>query len=81
MLGSMLPRWPHLQLVDGFARAETTPPCALPKLTTPAALCVAAACTLAAGAGGEPLARQPAVPAVSLHVPRRRDDVPMRHPC
>ena len=27
-LSSTLPRWPHLQRVDGFARADTIPPCA-----------------------------------------------------
>ena len=52
-----------------------------PKLTTPAVLCVASACALAAGAGGDLTARRPAVPAVSPHVPRRRDDIPSGRPC
>jgi len=80
-LGSTLPLWPHLQQVDGFTRAETTPSCAHPKPTTPAALCVASGCVSAAGTGGNPLAWRPAVPAVSPQVPRRRANAPIRRLC
>ena len=48
-LGSTLPRWPHLQRVDGLAPAETTPPCVHPQPTTPAARSLRA-CGLAARA-------------------------------
>ena len=52
-LGSTLPRWPHLQRVDGFARASTILLCAHPNPITPAALCCPSACAPAAGTEGK----------------------------
>ena len=78
-------RWAARSLsghISSWSTASREPK--LPRLArtqSPQPLCVASACALAAGTGGDPSARRSAVPAVAPQVPRRRDDTTIRHPC